>query len=31
MKGKICMYAVVQPRKVENRALDSVVYIRTEL
>lgn len=31
MKGKICMYAVVQSCKVENKALDSVVYIRTEL
>lgn len=31
MKGKIRTYAVVQSRKVENKALDSLVYIRTEL
>ena len=31
VKGKIRAYAVVQSRKVENKALDSIVYIRAEL
>lgn len=31
VKGKICVYAVVQSCKVENKALEGIVYIKAEL